>query len=123
MGLTKDERGRNDVEVKFVKKGTTIIVKILGELDHHYADYIKRKIDNELIKSSTKNMIFDFTGVNFMDSSGIGVIMGRYKSMVRLKGRVVIVNKNFRIKRILEISGVLKYIDVYDNLDAALNVF
>jgi stage II sporulation protein AA (anti-sigma F factor antagonist) len=110
------------MEVKFAKKGTTLVAKILGELDHHYADYIKRKIDSELIKSSTKNMIFDFTGVNFMDSSGIGVIMGRYKSMVQLKGRVLIVNKNLRIKRILEISGVLKYIDVYDNLDAALSV-
>jgi stage II sporulation protein AA (anti-sigma F factor antagonist) len=122
MRIAKDEWGRCLVDVKFGSKGTTLVVKLLGELDHHCADYIRRKIDNELFKSSTKNMIFDFTGLKFMDSSGIGVIMGRYKNITRLRGRAVIVNRDMQIKRILEMSGILKMIDVYESVDKALSV-
>lgn len=54
-----------------------MIAKIEGELDHHVAESIKNVIDEEYEKKSCKNLIFDFKNVNFMDSSGIGVIIGR----------------------------------------------
>lgn len=108
------------LQVRFANKGTTLIISIIGELDHHWAEYIREKIDGQVIKSTTKNIIFDFSKVGFMDSSGIGVIVGRYKNIQKLNGKVAIVNANAQVKRILEMSGILKIIPLYDNIDEAV---
>jgi stage II sporulation protein AA (anti-sigma F factor antagonist) len=93
----------------------------MGELDHHSAEYIRQKLDSEIIKSTTKNMIFDFSQLTFMDSSGIGVIMGRFKNVQNLNGKVSLVNINDQIKRIFDMSGLHKIIPVYDSIDTAIN--
>lgn len=111
------------MQIKFTNKATTLIASITGELDHHSAEYIRQKIDTEMIKATTKNIIFDFSKVNFMDSSGIGVIMGRYKNIQKLNGGTAIVNASTQIKRIFEMSGLLKIIPVYDTMDEALDKF
>jgi len=108
------------LQIKFYNRGTTLIASIAGELDHHSAEYIRQKIDNEMIKSTNKNIIFDFSSLSFMDSSGIGVIMGRYKYVQRLNGKIAIVNTNVQIDRILEMAGIKKIIPVYDKIDAAI---
>ncbi|MDP4092497.1 MAG: anti-sigma F factor antagonist [Bacillota bacterium] len=108
------------MQIKVAVKRTNLIVDIAGELDHHYVESVKRKVDSEMINSSVKNIIFDFSNVNFMDSSGIGVIMGRYKMIQKLNGTAVIVNPNSQIRRILEMSGILKIIPVYDNMENAI---
>lgn len=108
------------LQIKFSNKGNTLIIGILGELDHHSAEYIRQKIDAEMIKSTTKNIVFDFSKVSFMDSSGIGVIMGRYKNIIKLSGKAAIINANHQIKRILEMSGILKIIPVYDSINDAM---
>jgi len=108
------------LQIKFYNRGTILIASIIGELDHHSAEYIRQKIDNEMIKSTNKNIIFDFTNLSFMDSSGIGVIMGRYKNVQRLYGKMAIVNTNDQIDRILEMAGIKKIIPVFDKLDVAI---
>ncbi|HEY9062131.1 MAG TPA: anti-sigma F factor antagonist [Pseudobacteroides sp.] len=108
------------MKVKFVNKGNTLIASIIGEMDHHTADYIRDKIDGEMIKSSTKNIVFDFSKVGFMDSSGIGVVMGRYKNISKLNGKTSIIKANEQIRRIFEMSGVVKLIPIYDNIDEAI---
>lgn len=109
------------MQVKLSKKGTTLIAGIIGELDHHSAEYIRQKIDNEMTKATTRNIIFDFTKLGFMDSSGIGVLMGRYRIIQKMGGRAVIVNADVQIQRILEMSGILKIIPVYTSVDAAVD--
>lgn len=101
-------------------KGTTLIASLAGELDHHSAEYVRQKIDNELMKSSNRNMIFDFSEVSFMDSSGIGVIIGRYKNIQKLNGKLAIVSVNNQVRRIFEMSGLHKIIPVYDDVDNAI---
>lgn len=108
------------MQVKFNNRGTTLIVSITGELDHHSAEYIRSKIDSEIIKSTTKNIIFDFAKVNFMDSSGIGVIMGRFKNVQQLNGKAAFINLSPQVKRIFEMSGLLKIIPEYDSMDKAV---
>lgn len=108
------------MKLKLLNKGTTLVVNIVGELDHHSAEYIRDKIDGEIIKAITKNIIFDFSKVSFMDSSGIGVIMGRFKNVQKLNGKVAIANINIQIKRIFEMSGLSKIIPIYDNIDKAM---
>lgn len=109
------------MNIKFTNRGSTLIAAFTGELDHHFAEYARNKIEGELLKATTRNVVFDFTGLSFMDSSGIGVIVGRYSNIKKLGGRAAIICKNQKICRILEISGILKLIPVYENLDYALS--
>ncbi|MFZ5988652.1 MAG: anti-sigma F factor antagonist [Bacillota bacterium] len=109
------------MKIKIGYKGTTLIATVIGELDHHSAEYIRQKLDSEIIKSTTKNVIFDFSEVTFMDSSGIGVIIGRYKNVQKLNGKMAITNISQQVKRIFDMSGLLKIIPAYDNIDNAIN--
>lgn len=109
------------MELKLFKKGTTLIIKIMEDMDHHSAQYLRQKIDSEITKSTVKNIIFDFSNVNFMDSSGIGVVVGRYKNIQKLNGKAAIVNANSKIMQIFEMSGVLKIIPAYSNVDKAIS--
>lgn len=109
------------MDVKLSKRGTTLIIRIMEDMDHHSAQYLRQKIDSELVKSTVKNIIFDFSNVNFMDSSGIGVIVGRYKNVQKLNGKAAIINANPKIMQIFEMSGILKIIPTYNDLDKAIS--
>lgn len=111
------------MQVKLSKKGSTLIVGIIGELDHHTAEYVRQKIDSELIKSTTRNVVIDLSKLSFMDSSGIGVIMGRYKNVQQLNGKMAITVIGSQIRRILEMAGLNRIIPVYDSMDSAVNSF
>lgn len=111
------------MQVKLSNKGATLIVGITGELDHHSSDSVRRKVDAEIMKSHVKNVIFDFSNVNFMDSSGLGVIMGRYKNIRKLGGKMAVVNPVSQVKRVFELSGFMKIIEVYENIESAINTF
>ncbi|HOJ09652.1 MAG TPA: anti-sigma F factor antagonist [Clostridiales bacterium] len=108
------------LQIKFSNRGNTLIVRLNGELDHHAADDVKRKIDNEMIKPACKNIVFDLSKLIFMDSSGIGVIMGRYKNIYKTNGKIMIVCSNPHIVKLLEMSGIPKIIPIFDNVDKAV---
>ena len=63
------------------------------------------------------NIIFDFKNIRFMDSSGIGVIIGRYKKISSEGGKVSVVNVNDRVKKIFNLSGMNKIINIYDTYE------
>lgn len=115
------KKGGFALDVKLYRKGTTLIIKIMEDMDHHSAQYLRQKIDCEIVKATVKNIIFDFSNVNFMDSSGIGVVVGRYKNIQKLNGRAAIVNANTKIMQIFEMSGVLKIIPAYSDMDKAIS--
>lgn len=107
------------MQLKLTNRGSTLFVAFIGELDHHSAEYARQKIDAELVRSTTKNVIFDFSKMSFMDSSGIGVIMGRYKNISRLNGKAAVVNATPQVKRILEMSGILRFIPYFETAGEA----
>lgn len=107
------------MELKFTSRGNTLVIRMLGELDHHYSDHARNRMDGEIFKATTKNVIFDFNGLSFMDSSGIGVIAGRYKNISKLKGKSVIVCTNPQINRILEMSGIFRIMPHYCSVEDA----
>ena len=88
------------------------------ELDHHNAEDIRKMADRLIEKNHIKYVIFDFKNTNFMDSSGIGVIMGRYKMIYLLGGEVWAVHANERMKKILTMSGVAKIIQIFEEEEA-----
>ena len=108
------------LQIKFSNKGNVLIIKLNGELDHHASDYVRRKIDNEMIKPTSKNIIFDLSNLSFMDSSGIGIIMGRYKMINNINGKAIIACSNMHIVKLLEMSGIQSIIPIFDNIDKAI---
>ena len=79
---------------------------LFGEIDHHTARDIRLTVDSEIEKHHPSRLILDFRRVKFMDSSGIGLIMGRYRMMQLVGGRVSLVNVPPHLERIIALSGV-----------------
>lgn len=106
--------------IEFMKKNRNLIVNIDGEIDHHTSEEIKDKVEKELSRTGHRNIIFNFKNVNFMDSSGIGMIIGRYKYVKSLGGNVAVVGVNENIDRIFSVSGLYKIIKGYKNMNEVL---
>jgi stage II sporulation protein AA (anti-sigma F factor antagonist) len=106
--------------LKFKKEEEKLVVFMMGELDHHSAEEVRSKIDDRLDRESIAKLILDFKDVSFMDSSGIGVVIGRYKKMTTKNGKICIANVNNSVKRVFDLSGMFKIIKVYENLEQAL---
>lgn len=98
-----------------------LIIRLNEELDHHNAIKIRERADRIIERNHIKHIIFDFTGVDFMDSAGIGVIMGRYKKVIFIGGKIAVASINSAVDRIFRLSGLYKIIDKYDSVEAALN--
>ena len=84
------------------------------EIDHHNAKELQKESDHIIEKNHIRYVIFDFADTDFMDSSGIGVIMGRYKRIYMLGGEVCSVHVSERMKKILTMSGVTKIMQIYE---------
>ncbi len=87
------------------KKGCVVAV-IEGDIDHHTAKEIRETIDEYIEKYSPLFLKLDFSEVRFMDSSGIGLIMGRYKLMTSLRGKLKVVNVPKNLERMIKLSGL-----------------
>ena len=90
-----------------------LTVRLEGELDHFRAGNIKKAVEDELLKTGAVNIAFDFSGISFMDSSGIGLILGRYKTVKALGGRIVLFGMRPGIERIMRMSGIDKVAEIY----------
>lgn len=93
----------------------TLIFEITEELDHHVAEKIRKRADYEIQRFMPKKVIFDFKRVNFMDSAGIGLIIGRYKQTEAYGGKLEMINVSEKLRKIFEMSGILKIIEITDN--------
>lgn len=96
----------------FTMKEKTLYIRVPAELDHHSADAICREADHLVQTKDVREIVFDFSDTVFCDSSGIGMLMGRYKIMRALGGGVRAVQAQERVARILMLSGVTKIIPV-----------
>ncbi len=96
----------------FYKKDKQLVFEMEEEIDEYSAQNIKRRMDNEIQRYMPKEVIFDFSNVSFMDSAGIGLIIGRYKLIDMIGGELKVANVNLQIQKIFEMSGLLKLIPV-----------
>ena len=96
----------------FEKSGTVLTVHLPAELDHPASDEIRRESDRIIGHDYIKNMIFDFSETVFMDSSGIGILIGRKKTMDMHAGKVTAVNLGERVYKIFEKSGLFQIISL-----------
>lgn len=100
------------MEPDYKLMGNTLVVYVPQELDHHIAGKIKAYSEEIAKANPLKNIIFDFTDTVFMDSSGIGMIMGRYRVVQKQNGFVGVKGVGASIHRILEISGLYKLVEI-----------
>lgn len=91
-----------------------LMVKMPEEIDHHKAAYISQSADNYILRDAVDNIVFDFEDTKFMDSSGIGIIVGRYRKISCFGGKVFAIHADRQIKRILHISGLHKIVEIME---------
>ncbi|MGB7605073.1 MAG: anti-sigma F factor antagonist [Lutisporaceae bacterium] len=103
------------MNVGFDFTNNKLIIRIDGDIDHHTCEEIRNKVDQEINRRNPKSIIFDMKNVNFMDSSGIGVIIGRYKLIMTSGGITTMINVKPQIKRVYDICGLKKIIPIYEN--------
>lgn len=102
--------------------GQCLVIRISDDLDHHKVLSLRDEADSLIEKERIKNIVFDFNGVNFMDSSGIGMIMGRYKRVIFTGGKVGVVSVTDSVDRIFRLSGLYKIIEKYDTVKEAIEL-
>ena len=97
-----------------------LLIYVTDDLDHHTVTKLREYSDRLIEAGNIKHIIFDFTDVGFMDSSGIGLIMGRYKKVMFLGGRAAVSNVGEVVNRIFSLSGLYQIIERYDTVAEAL---
>lgn len=98
----------------FRVEGEILRIMVPKELDHHNCIAIRETADLIIMQENISEILFDFQNTEFMDSSGIGVMVGRYKNMKCLGGTVAAIHANQRIKKIFLLSGLSKMIMIYE---------
>lgn len=98
------------MESFYKKEDKQLIFKLEEDIDECSVQKIRRKLDNEIERYMPKEVIFDFNNVSFMDSAGIGLIIGRYKLANMLGGKVKVTNMTQSVKKIFEMSGMQRII-------------
>ncbi len=99
------------MEVRLESYGTTLVAKLEGEIDQSCSAEIREKIDREINLHNINNLVMDFYGVTFMDSSGIGMLIGRYKQIKARGGKMMVIRTRPQVDKILELSGIKKIIE------------
>lgn len=108
------------MQLTFRKTNTTMIVSISGELDHHNAVSIREEIDRRFSVSSAKNLVFNLKNLRFMDSSGLGILIGRYKTVSATGGKTSIAAPTQNAERLINLAGINRIIPVYRTVDEAV---
>lgn len=98
------------MESTFYLQDKLLVLKITEEIDDYSVQKIRRRADYEIERYMPRKVIFDFDRVTFMDSAGIGMIIGRYKEISMLGGSLQLANMSDSVRKIFQMSGVLKII-------------
>lgn len=91
-----------------------LMIKMPEEIDHHKSGYISERADRYILQDRVDHIVFDFEDTRFMDSSGIGIIMGRYKKISCFGGKIFAIHADRQIRRILHISGLNRIVEIME---------
>lgn len=98
-----------------------LIIRLAGELDHHTAEQVRSTIESELEKGIYSHLVLNLAGLDFMDSSGLGVILGRYKQITGLGGKMTLCSMQPSVYRLMEMSGLFRILSTYDDEQSAIS--
>lgn len=107
--------------INFEKNNDILIAALNGELDHNSANEVRIKIDDRIDRDDITKVILNFSNVTFMDSSGIGAVVGRYKKVKNRDGKLCIAGTSKNVDKIFNLAGLYKLINKYDTVDEAVS--
>ena len=113
-------RLQNEISINI--HGRTLSATPSGELDHHQAERLRTQIDAAFDKSMCRNILLDMSNISFMDSSGIGMIIGRYKKAESRGGRLVLAGMDEGISRVFSLSGLAKIVIQSKSVESAMEM-
>jgi stage II sporulation protein AA (anti-sigma F factor antagonist) len=96
------------MQLELTQQDGVLTAKLIGELDHHGAGEVRERIDTAVLQQRCRRLTLDFSGLTFMDSSGIGLIMGRYRLMRTLGGELTIHGASTRLESVIRLAGLEK---------------
>jgi stage II sporulation protein AA (anti-sigma F factor antagonist) len=99
------------VTVRVEEKEGVLVAWLSGELDHHAADTVRNELDRALVRKRGGKVVLDMSKLTFMDSSGIGVVLGRYKKVKEAGGKLSVRGLSDKMDRILRLAGIYTIID------------
>lgn len=103
------------LNVQMLIKKNVLYVRLDGELDQHTVEDLRVRVTELIEKYQIKHLVLNFFKLNFMDSSGVGFIIGRCNRLKREKGSVVLCSLNENIKRLIQLSGLHKICTISKN--------
>lgn len=108
------------LQVDLEQQRNVLIVRLKGELDHHTADVVRFKMEDAILRGRCEHIVLSLKDLQFMDSSGLGVILGRYKLIKSRGGKMVVCDVHANVKRLFELSGLFKILTFYESERSAL---
>ncbi len=96
------------MQLELTRQEDELTARLVGELDHHGAGEVRERIDTAILQQRCRRLALDFSGLTFMDSSGIGLIMGRYRLMCSLGGDLRIQGASKRLESVIRLAGLEK---------------
>ena len=97
-----------NMQLELTRLNSVLTARLLGELDHHGAGEVRERIDSAVLQQRCRRLVLDFSGLTFMDSSGIGLIMGRYRLLQTLGGELTIQGASTRLESVIRLAGLEK---------------
>ncbi|MBO8138552.1 MAG: anti-sigma F factor antagonist [Desulfotomaculum sp.] len=104
----------------FQVEGSILLVRLNGELDLGVANKLRTELDSALENHDARNIIFNLANVTYIDSTGLGLMLGRYKKISRYGGKMALVAPQPQVKRILELSGLTSIINEFKDESEAM---
>lgn len=101
-------------------KQSVLCIRLIGELDHHTAEELRQKVTETLASQDIQHIVLNLEQLSFMDSSGLGVILGRYKQVKQVGGEMVVCAISPAVKRLFDMSGLFKIIRLETSEEKAL---
>ncbi|MBR4873753.1 MAG: STAS domain-containing protein [Clostridia bacterium] len=103
---------KNSKNLAVAQEGNAVVVALAGEIDHHNASGLRADIDKLIYEERPPKMVLDLANIEFMDSSGLGLIMGRYSLVKEFGGELTVRNPNARVLKICKLAGLERMIRI-----------
>jgi stage II sporulation protein AA (anti-sigma F factor antagonist) len=109
------QKNNRNCSLQINEEDENMVIVLKGEVDHHSAVWIRTEIDQMIAHKKPRKAILELSGIDFMDSSGIGLIMGRHARMQAIGGELILRDPNDRIMKIFDLSGLGKIVRIEKN--------
>lgn len=106
--------------IDFNVKESVLCIRLTGELDHHTAETLRNQVSEHMERYDIRHIVLNLDELSFMDSSGLGVVLGRYKEIQQLGGEMIVCAISPAVKRLFDMSGLFKIIRLEQSEQHAL---